>query len=554
MKVLVGNRRVTLDPSSAIGKGGEADVYDLGDGRALKIFKGPTHPDLRHSPAEQRLAKDRLATHQHKLRAFPGGLPDRVVAPGELALCTRGTTVVGYAMPLVVGADPLHRFADARFRSQAGVANRALAALRDLHLTLGALHRAGVVVGDLNDLNVLVAGTRAHIIDADSFQFGSYRCEMYTERFVDPLLCDPAASAPQLSRPHNPDSDWYAFAVMLMRSLLGVGPYGGVYRPADPARRVAQSARPLRRITIFDGEVLYPKPARPYRTLPDELIDYLRQVFEADCRGPFPPQLLDALRWTRCRACHTEHARLSCPACSASGAPKSRPAVAVRGGVTAEVLTAGAAEIRSRLAQTWRNQHRGFVIVGGTLYRESDNPLLGRERGGDVLGEQTRFWVGDHFGVGFYAAGHLQVGFVFATDRGGLNDQVQLPPLRGSLVAAHAAVGRDRAWLFFVEQVRGRLCARCVVVGRGGELLASAESTDPEHWTFAGATACAAGDYLFVATDEGIARVEVQGTGAAITREFPETEPFVDASTRLALHPRGLLAVGIEQVLLLTME
>ena len=55
---------------------------------------------------------------------------------------------------------------------------------------------------------------------------------------------------------------------MLMQCLLFVGPYGGVYRPKDPAHRVRE-ARPVHRMTIFHPEVQYPKPAIPYGTLPE---------------------------------------------------------------------------------------------------------------------------------------------------------------------------------------------------------------------------------------------------------------------------------------------
>ncbi|MBI4434256.1 hypothetical protein HY635_00330, partial [Candidatus Uhrbacteria bacterium] len=46
MDLYAGGRKLRLDPSSAIGKGGEADVYDVGGGMVAKIFKPPTHPDF----------------------------------------------------------------------------------------------------------------------------------------------------------------------------------------------------------------------------------------------------------------------------------------------------------------------------------------------------------------------------------------------------------------------------------------------------------------------------------------------------------------------------
>ena len=346
MNVYLDSRRVALDPAAAIGQGGEAEVFDIGGGQALKIFKGPQHPDYGGSPPEQDAAGRRLALHQSKLPGFPAGVPERVIAPARLATDRkRGGRIVGYSMRLVAGAELLARYADPQMRRQAqGLAtpgNQAVAVLRDLHATVTALHRAGVIIGDFNDSNVLVSGQRAYLIDADSFQFGGYPCTVFTERFVDPLLCDPAAAAPALCQPYSDQSDWYAFHVMVMRTLLGVGPYGGVYRPGDPARRIPQATRPLRRVTVFDPEVVYPKPALPYDLLPDALLGRLQDVFCRDRRGPMPPALLDDLRFTRCLGCGVEHARDLCPRCRPGltrPAHAHAPAAQVHGRLRADEL------------------------------------------------------------------------------------------------------------------------------------------------------------------------------------------------------------------------
>ncbi len=101
--------RIKLDPAMSLGKGGEADVYKLGAGRALKVFKSPEHPDYQGLPLEQRAAESRIAMHQRKLREYPAGLPRQVVTPEDLATDRSGRLVVGYAMQLVAPAEPLLR-------------------------------------------------------------------------------------------------------------------------------------------------------------------------------------------------------------------------------------------------------------------------------------------------------------------------------------------------------------------------------------------------------------------------------------------------------------
>jgi hypothetical protein len=339
MDVWLEGKKVRVSPAQALGKGGEADVFDLGDGRALKLFKPPEHPDYTGLPAEQAAARARLDEHQRKLRAFPQGLPGRVVAPQVLALDRQGRTVLGYAMRKVDGVEPLRRFAEASFRRAGATSARVVEVLCGLHRTLAAVHGAGVVVGDFNDLNVLVAGAAdAYLIDADSFQFGSFLCPVFTERFLDPLRLGGGAVGLVPARPASVESDWYAFTVAAMQGLLCVGPHGGVHRPKTPAGRTTPAGRVLQRITVFHPEVQYPKPALPLATLPDDVLHHLHRVFVEDLRGVFPLTLLEGLRFTACASCGVEHARGACPTCQPNAQAPVTPVTSARGQVTATRL------------------------------------------------------------------------------------------------------------------------------------------------------------------------------------------------------------------------
>ena len=336
MDIYVNQKKVRLTAKNAIGKGGEADVFKWRKDRAIKVFKPPDHADFVGMPAAQQAARDRLLQHQQKLRQFPPTLPNRVISPQDLAMDKQGQQILGYTMPLVKDTEVLLRYGDRTFR-QGIQAQTVVNIFLDLHRTLTQLHRQNVVIGDFNDLNVLVKETTAYIIDADSFQFGPFSCPMFTARFVDPLLCDANAHQPVLQQSHTEASDWYAFSVMLMQCLLFVEPYGGVYKPKDKSQRIPQSARSLKRITVFHPEVRYPKPALPYDRLPDELLQHFHQVFEQDWRGALPRSLLENLQWTTCTACGIDHARSHCPHCT-QAKPKAAappPTDVVHGQVTA---------------------------------------------------------------------------------------------------------------------------------------------------------------------------------------------------------------------------
>ena len=314
----INGKRVNFDPQKSVGKGGEADIYNLENGMVAKIFKPPNHPDYQDEPTQQKGAEFRINEHQRKLANFPKGLPASVIVPQELVTDSNGSHVIGYTMKFVTGAELLLNYSQQDFRQLAGIGNGEVAEIFfNLHATVAGIHQVqNMVIGDFNDLNALVLGKQVYLIDADSYDFGEFRCRVFTQKFVDPLLCSHIAKGLCLSKPYNANSDWYAYAVMLMQSLLFVDPYGGVYLPKDHSKRIPYGQRPFKRITVFDPEVRYPKAAVPYGLLPDDLLHFFHNIFAKDERGTFPANLLANFRWTTCTKCGTEHGRSMCPQCS----------------------------------------------------------------------------------------------------------------------------------------------------------------------------------------------------------------------------------------------
>ncbi len=194
-----------------------------------------------------------------------------------------------------------------------------------------------------------------------------------------------------LARPCGPDADWYAYAVLLMQSLLFVDPYGGVYRPAHAGaggRPLSAAGRMLRRITVFHPDVRYPKPARPYAVLPDELLAYFEDTFVRDRRGPFPPRLLHDLRWTCCLSCGGAHARPSCPTCRhvvavpllvRHGAARRERVFETDGHIVRAALQEGVLRLAARTAA-------GLVREDGRLIADAGWPARARVL---VQGERT---------------------------------------------------------------------------------------------------------------------------------------------------------------------
>jgi hypothetical protein len=444
------------------------------------------------------------------------------VTPCGFALDGKGKTV-GYLMPRVTG-EPLHSFGEPRWRREHPVpGDDVVAALLSLHDAIAGLHRARVVIGDCNDLNVLVDGRRVHLIDVDSYQYGGFTCPMFSERFVDPRLCDTTTSP---VKPHDEASDWFAFAAMALRTLVGVGPWGGVHQPRDASKRCPAPARAVRRISVLAPDIVYPRAARPLAILPDEVVEAFREIFEGNQRG-FSRTLLERLRMRACPACGDEHARVRCPACQAQ---VHMPPAVVHGRLRWTAIDPASISFPYEVTRS-----SPIYFEGGALYRRVSSKLRAGdpERIGNVLANQTRAWVGDKLGIGFYRAGGYAVGFVFKPDRGQLDDRVALPKIRGQLVAAHATIGSDRAWLWLTVAEHGRLTTTCVVIGADAQVIAGELLDAP--WLAGITGAVAAGPQLFVPTDDGLVRVEVVQGAIVATRTFPETAPLIGSADRLAL-------------------
>ncbi|OGL34353.1 hypothetical protein A3F64_00150 [Candidatus Saccharibacteria bacterium RIFCSPHIGHO2_12_FULL_42_8] len=613
-KAFVNAKAYDLSRLPVIGKGGEADVYDLRDGDVLKLYKKPNDPDYQGNAAAQQGAVERLREQQTKLPAFPRKMPSTVVVPTALATNQGGTKILGYTMPYLKGQEVLLRYADRQYREQGGIEGQQIVDIfRNLHQTVTAVHKAAVVIGDFNDLNVLVDNNgQVFLVDADSMQFGSFQCRTFTARFVDPLCCDPKKL--QLARPHNPNSDWYAFTTMLMQSFLFVGPYGGVHRPKG-GKRLQHDQRVLERITVFNPNVIYPKPAQPLDVLPDELLEFFHRTYQEDKRGEFPISLLESLRWTSCSNCGAVHAKSRCPMCSARTAPHE--AITTRGSVSVVEVFRTKGHIvfatfqRGKLRYLYHEDNGfrredGTKVIDGNLdpelrFRIQNNATiigkgqrivtlengekpkqdmtnsagrlpvfdaneqnrfslqndqlvrnskLGTEYIGEILEDQTLFWVGSHFGFGFYRAGTIMRSFVFDVKSQTMNDRVKVPTLPGQLIDATCCFSQTHAWFMVRLQDSGRIVNRCYVIDKSGKVVASVEpDSDDDHWLNQSIRGhFATGSSLFAATDDGIVKIGLDLEEVIVVQTFPDTESFVDSHSQLLPGNGGIHVVSSQEI------
>ena len=278
-------------------------VFDLGN-TAVKLYHAPT-------------AQQQLKLEQMLLKPAIQKLPN-VLAPCAVVKNRKGE-VVGFQMSkLPSQSQSLKRLSSTLFWRKNTVQFAPIVSLlQQIHATLTRLHQHRFIVGDLNDGNIFFAPTPIDgfsdvWIDVDSYQFDNFPCPVALESFLDPQLYNVADFS---KRPFFTElTDWYAFTVLLSKTLLQIHPYGGVHRIHKSIR-----ARAIAQVSILDTAVTTPKQSRPPETLSDDLLHYLHLTFDKGSRMPFPAHLL--LQYGNslivCKQCGLSYPRQrrGCPSC-----------------------------------------------------------------------------------------------------------------------------------------------------------------------------------------------------------------------------------------------
>lgn len=286
-----------LSLGSLLGSGGEADVYAVAGRRAVAFKR---YRDQRGGTTE-RARKLQAMVAQPPAEASPAAGHIAIAWPSAV-VTDDGGAVVGFLMPAVDAARTLPVFQlynpQSRLAAAPGFNWRyLLRTARNIAAIVDALHRAGYVVGDLNESNLLV-NRRALVtlVDCDSMQVVddsgvTYRCPVGKPEFLAPEFHGHALAATDRTEA----GDRFALAVLMHLLLMeGVHPYAGVWRgggdPPDVASRIRRGLTPHRRGLrrhLGPARHLAPPPmAVPLRALPSPVRRLMRAALTAGRRRP----------------------------------------------------------------------------------------------------------------------------------------------------------------------------------------------------------------------------------------------------------------------------
>jgi DNA-binding helix-hairpin-helix protein with protein kinase domain len=335
-----------------LGTGGEAAVYEA------RTARGGSFAFKYYWPAVLSARRDEMAARwEHMCRHQPAGRTGHVgLAWPQAVARDKAGTFVGGVMPLVAGGVPIHQITSAADRAQRrrlGLPNwlrvfdgwpQRLRVATNLAAAVDAVHRAGFIIGDFNESNVLVDESGlVTLIDCDSFQV-----TLPDGRVLTNDLSREEYRAPEFTGgARRVEEDLFALAVHVFALLMhGVHPFDGVWTGPGALPPEADLAR--RGTWVLGGSRLRPGTALPPRdVLPGPLLDLFGLAFGAGAARP--RQRPDAARWrrelaaaadrltrcpsgdwypaerTRCPWCTRRRSAAHRPAAQAAGAPRRVP-------------------------------------------------------------------------------------------------------------------------------------------------------------------------------------------------------------------------------------
>ena len=146
----------------------------------------------------------------------------------------------------------------------------------------------------------------------------------------------------------------------------------------------------------------------------------------------------------------------------------------------------------------------------------------------------------------------MREGFIFDLSSNRVNDNVKILFPKGEIIDSTAIISGERIWFFIASVEAGKIINRAWIIKPDGIMEAEAQAERGDgSWLSELRGKCAIGGFLLAATDNGIVRLEADSGKIIKTKEFPDTDPFVSAESRLFPSKDGLYAVDEKEIKLL---
>lgn len=234
-------KTIKFTDNDFVAQGGEAVIYRINN-TAFKIF------------SSNRVMPPKKLEELRKIRL------NNLILPTDFVYEENGN-MAGYGMPWSDGIPICKYFSKP---------NKNL--ITNLRNSLIEIHKAGCLVVDMNEFNLLVDKTENPVfIDTDSFQTPSYKATAIMDCIRD--------RKNQISQ----KSDWFSFAIIAFQIYTNIHPYKGKHpKYRDFIERMNEN------ISVFNKDVSLPPTVKDFNKIPKNHLEWFRNVFDNELREPFP--------------------------------------------------------------------------------------------------------------------------------------------------------------------------------------------------------------------------------------------------------------------------
>lgn len=285
----VSNGQIVTLGSAPLYTGGEGAIYECYESRDLiaKIYKNPTiERSNKLLVMTANPPNDPMISRGHTSIAWPSDL---------LRTDNNKTEIAGFLMPKIDGARQIFEFYNPKKRRTICPSfnfRYLLRTAKNLVSAFGALHDHGYIVGDVNELNILVTNTAlVTLIDTDSFQVRDpnmgtiWRCLVGKADFTPPELQGRNLSHIDRSQQH----DLFGLSVINFLLLMeGNHPFNARYlgqgEPKPREERISLGIFPYS--SRSNLKYIPPPHAPSFKTI-DPILQYLfRRCFDDGHNNP----------------------------------------------------------------------------------------------------------------------------------------------------------------------------------------------------------------------------------------------------------------------------
>jgi serine/threonine protein kinase len=221
MDVIIKNQKCTLQETGLFGREGEIYLVDKFKDKLVKIYE----PD-RQTAFIQR----KVTAIINKFRYLDlGGVENFISYPESPVYDAEFKMFRGFMMKYFNNHSSLfnnrYDLNQLSYRNEGIDDNKAIVIFSTLYAYLEVLHRAGLILGDVNPANILLdKSLMPYIVDFDSVQLGTYYSNTNRIAYIDPSVRIDGYGRKKYFI-YTMNSDVYAMTIIFYEFLVGIHPY-----------------------------------------------------------------------------------------------------------------------------------------------------------------------------------------------------------------------------------------------------------------------------------------------------------------------------------------